>query len=51
MTAAKEIPTPAPEPVLREDQVDYTPTARSVSLSRHSGGPARAAVGASADGR
>lgn len=35
MTAAKEIPTPAPEPVLREDQVDYTPTARSVSLSRH----------------
>ncbi|MFE1476012.1 ATP-binding protein [Streptomyces cyaneofuscatus] len=35
MTAAQETSAPAPEPVLREDRVDYTPTARSVSLSRH----------------
>ncbi|MEW2066559.1 ATP-binding protein [Streptomyces sp. NPDC007346] len=35
MTAAQEISAPAPEPILREDRVDYTPTARSVSLSRH----------------
>ncbi len=35
MTAAQELSAPAPEPVLREDRVDYTPTARSVSLSRH----------------
>ncbi|MFE2290803.1 ATP-binding protein [Streptomyces sp. NPDC059452] len=35
MTAAQEISTPAPEPVLRKDRVDYAPTARSVSLSRH----------------
>ncbi|MFJ1546729.1 ATP-binding protein [Streptomyces sp. NPDC088246] len=32
MTPAQEIP--APEPVLREDRLDYTPTARSVSFSR-----------------
>ncbi|MEV8226082.1 ATP-binding protein [Streptomyces sp. NPDC079167] len=32
MTAAQEIP--APEPVLHEDRLDYTPTARSVSLCR-----------------
>lgn len=35
MTAPQEISAPAPDPVLREDRVDYTPTARSVSLSRH----------------
>ncbi|MFD6802359.1 ATP-binding protein [Streptomyces cyaneofuscatus] len=35
MTAAQELSAPAPEPVLREDRVDYTPTARAVSLSRH----------------
>jgi len=35
MTAAQEASAPAPEPVLREDRVDYAPTARSVSLSRH----------------
>ncbi|WP_326698570.1 ATP-binding protein [Streptomyces sp. NBC_01754] len=33
MTAAQEIP--APEPVLRRDRLDYTPTSRSVSLCRH----------------
>ncbi|MFB6873583.1 ATP-binding protein [Streptomyces sp. NPDC056323] len=33
MTSAQEKP-PAPEPVLREDRLDFTPTARSVSLSR-----------------
>lgn len=33
MTAAQEVP--APEPVLRRDRLDYTPTSRSVSLSRH----------------
>ncbi|MEE1773416.1 ATP-binding protein [Streptomyces sp. JV185] len=33
MTAAQAIPVP--EPVLREDRLDYTPTARSVSLCRH----------------
>lgn len=33
MTAAQE-KVPAPEPVLREDRLDYTPTARSVSLCR-----------------
>ncbi|WP_323179812.1 ATP-binding protein [Streptomyces sp. NBC_01285] len=33
MTAAQE-KAPAPEPVLREDRLDYTPTARSVSLCR-----------------
>lgn len=33
MTPAQEIPVP--EPVLREDQLDYTPTAASVPLSRH----------------
>ncbi|MGC5344193.1 ATP-binding protein [Streptomyces sp. DT24] len=32
MTAAQE--TPTPEPVLREDRLDCTPTARSVSLCR-----------------
>ncbi|MFG3403988.1 ATP-binding protein [Streptomyces sp. NPDC048142] len=35
MTAAQELPAPAPDPVLREDRVDYTPTAHSVVLSRH----------------
>ncbi|PCG84140.1 hypothetical protein CIB93_20840 [Streptomyces sp. WZ.A104] len=35
MTAAQEISAPAPEPVLREDRVDHTPTAHSVALSRH----------------
>ncbi|MEU0161260.1 ATP-binding protein [Streptomyces sp. NPDC006261] len=35
MTAAQETSARTPEPVLREDRVDYTPTARSVSLSRH----------------
>ncbi|MEU0380476.1 ATP-binding protein [Streptomyces cyaneofuscatus] len=35
MTAAQETSAPAPEPVLREDRVDYAPTARAVSLSRH----------------
>ncbi|MFJ7195849.1 MULTISPECIES: ATP-binding protein [unclassified Streptomyces] len=33
MTAAEQISVP--EPVLREDRLDYTPTARSVSLCRH----------------
>ncbi|MGF1339663.1 ATP-binding protein [Streptomyces flavovirens] len=33
MTAAQEIP--APDPVLRRDRLDYTPTSRSVSLCRH----------------
>ncbi|GAA3012805.1 hypothetical protein Sfulv_29470 [Streptomyces fulvorobeus] len=33
MTAAQEIP--APGPLVREDRVDYTPTAHSVTLSRH----------------
>ncbi|MFH8472291.1 ATP-binding protein [Streptomyces sp. NPDC018000] len=32
MTAAQEAPTP--EPVLREDRLDYTPYARSITLSR-----------------
>ncbi|MFG2625107.1 ATP-binding protein [Streptomyces sp. NPDC048473] len=32
MTAAQEVPTP--EPVLREDRLDFAPTARSVSFSR-----------------
>ncbi|MFJ4962419.1 ATP-binding protein [Streptomyces sp. NPDC088729] len=37
MTAAQETPVPAHGPgrVLREDRVDYTPTAHSVVLSRH----------------
>ncbi|MFH9264267.1 ATP-binding protein [Streptomyces sp. NPDC017546] len=35
MSAAQETPVPAPAPVLREDRVDYTPTAHSVVLSRH----------------
>lgn len=35
MTAAQEkAPAPAPEPVLQEDRLDYTPTARSVSFCR-----------------
>ncbi|MFH9615247.1 ATP-binding protein [Streptomyces pratensis] len=33
MSAAQEIP--APDPVLRRDRLDYTPTTRSVSLCRH----------------
>ncbi|MFJ8882335.1 ATP-binding protein [Streptomyces sp. NPDC102402] len=33
MGAAQEIPVP--EPPLHEDRLDYTPTARSISLSRH----------------
>ncbi|THA31112.1 ATP-binding protein [Streptomyces sp. A1277] len=33
MTAAPE-ETPVPEPPLHEDRLDYTPTARSVSLAR-----------------
>ncbi|WP_393059205.1 ATP-binding protein [Streptomyces sp. LN549] len=32
MTAAQEIPTPEPSP--HEDRLDYTPTARSVTLAR-----------------
>ncbi|MFH9295430.1 ATP-binding protein [Streptomyces sp. NPDC017520] len=35
MSAAQETPVPAPTPLLREDRVDYTPTAHSVVLSRH----------------
>lgn len=36
MTAAQEIPAlePEPHPPLHEDRLDYTPTARSVTLSR-----------------
>lgn len=35
MTAAQEkAPAPAPEPVVQEDRLDYTPTARSVHLCR-----------------
>ncbi|MEU8623880.1 ATP-binding protein [Streptomyces sp. NPDC048669] len=35
MTAAQEkAPASTPEPVLQEDRLDYTPTARSVSYSR-----------------
>ncbi|MEU2668761.1 ATP-binding protein [Streptomyces sp. NPDC007164] len=36
MTAAEQIsvPEPTPEPVLREDWLDFTPTAQSVSFSR-----------------
>ncbi|MET9655936.1 ATP-binding protein [Streptomyces sp. NPDC006510] len=33
MTAAEQISVP--DPVLREDRLDYTPTARSISLCRH----------------
>ncbi|GGT25787.1 hypothetical protein GCM10010207_26520 [Streptomyces atratus] len=33
MTSAQEKP-PAPEPVLREDRLDFAPTARSVSFAR-----------------
>ncbi|MFD3611423.1 ATP-binding protein [Streptomyces atroolivaceus] len=33
MTAAEQLPVP--EPVLRQDRLDYTPTTRSVSLCRH----------------
>ncbi|MEU2129135.1 hypothetical protein [Streptomyces sp. NPDC018352] len=32
MTAAEQISVP--DPALREDRLDFTPTARSVSLSR-----------------
>ncbi len=35
MTAAKEIPTPPPNPSSVRIRSTYTPTARSVSLSRH----------------
>ncbi|MEU5287736.1 ATP-binding protein [Streptomyces sp. NPDC020755] len=37
MSAAQETPVPAitPDPLLREDRVDYTPTAHSVVRSRH----------------
>ncbi|WP_432111096.1 ATP-binding protein [Streptomyces sp. YPW6] len=35
MPAAQAIPSPTPDRVLREDRVDYTPTARSVVLGRH----------------
>ncbi|MGW0934348.1 ATP-binding protein [Streptomyces sp. NPDC002666] len=36
MTAAQEIPAPEPDPrpPLHEDRLDYTPTARSVTLAR-----------------
>ncbi|MGW6205206.1 ATP-binding protein [Streptomyces sp. NPDC055089] len=34
MTAAHEIPAPEPDPPLHEDRLDYTPTARSVTLAR-----------------
>ncbi|MFJ3969651.1 hypothetical protein ACIPYR_16065 [Streptomyces parvus] len=35
MTAAQETSAPTPDRILREDRVDYTPTAHSVVLSRH----------------
>ncbi|MER6101409.1 ATP-binding protein [Streptomyces sp. NPDC001832] len=34
MTAAQPLPAPTPEPALREDRLDYTPNARSVTLCR-----------------
>ncbi|MFI6608137.1 ATP-binding protein [Streptomyces sp. NPDC050507] len=34
MTAAQEAPDPDPQPPLHEDRLDYTPTARSVTLAR-----------------
>ncbi|WP_406094908.1 ATP-binding protein [Streptomyces sp. NBC_01013] len=34
MSAAQAIPTPEPDPPLHEDRLDYTPTARSVTLAR-----------------
>lgn len=46
MTAAQEAPAPEPDPPLHEDRLDYTPTARSVTLARRMDRPPGRRVGA-----